>query len=252
MSSFEKNQLAVNQVTMTSLELVDFINSQRKEGVAVLTHADFMKKVPKVLGEKDAGLFSDIYFDAYSREQRCYKFPKRESCLMAMSYSYDLQAKVFDRMTELEDALKQPVVALPNFTDPAEAAIAWAAEFKAKQAAITQVSQLEIKVSELAPKAAALDTIANATGQKTITNVAKVLGVQPEKFLRPWMLNHHWIYLGRDGQYHAHAARIKDGHLVEKSRAIPRTNGIADVKVTVYVTSLGETLLARRLVGEAA
>lgn len=24
--------------------------------------------------------------------------PKREACLMAMSYSYDIQAKVFDRM----------------------------------------------------------------------------------------------------------------------------------------------------------
>jgi phage antirepressor YoqD-like protein len=115
-----------------------------------------------------------------------------------------------------------------------------------------KVLALETKVSELAPKAAALDTIANATGQKTVTNVAKVLGVQPEKFLRPWMIKHHWIYLGRDGQYHAHAARIKDGHLVEKSRAIPRTNGIADIKVTVYVTALGETLLARRFAGEAA
>lgn len=32
-----------------------------------------------------------------------YTFPKREACLMAMSYSYELQAKVFDRMTALEE-----------------------------------------------------------------------------------------------------------------------------------------------------
>lgn len=93
------------QVTMTSLELVDYINSLRDEGASLLTHADFMKKVPKVLSEKDAGFFSDIYFDTYGREQRCYKFPKREACLMAMSYSYELQAKVYDYMTALENKL---------------------------------------------------------------------------------------------------------------------------------------------------
>ena len=95
-------------VTMTSLELVEFINSQRKEADAILTHADFMKKVPKVLGEKDAGLFSDIYADSYGRQQRCYRFAKRGACLMAMSYSYELQAVVYDRMTELENQHSLP------------------------------------------------------------------------------------------------------------------------------------------------
>jgi len=96
------NSLVTTNVTMTSIELVEFINSQRKNDEAILTHADFMKKVPKVLSEKDTGFNSDIYLDSYGREQRCFKFQKREACLMAMSYSYDIQAKVFDRMTELE------------------------------------------------------------------------------------------------------------------------------------------------------
>ena len=97
------NQLTlIHTVTMTSLELVDYINSQRKEGDATLAHSDFLKKVPQVLG-KDAGNFSSIYLDSMNREKPCYHFPKREACLMAMSYSYDLQAKVFDRMTALEE-----------------------------------------------------------------------------------------------------------------------------------------------------
>jgi hypothetical protein len=40
-----------NTITMTSLELVDFINADRGQGEAELTHANFMAKVPKVLGE---------------------------------------------------------------------------------------------------------------------------------------------------------------------------------------------------------
>lgn len=47
--------------TMSSLELVDFINANRKEGEAELAHADFLKKVPKVLGEEVAGNFSGYY-----------------------------------------------------------------------------------------------------------------------------------------------------------------------------------------------
>ena len=97
-------------ISMTSLEIVEFINSRRPEGSAELTHADFMKKVPKVLGEKDAGNFSDIYFDAYNREQRCYRFPKRESMLMAMSYDYAAQAAIYDRWQELETQIRLPAV----------------------------------------------------------------------------------------------------------------------------------------------
>lgn len=47
-------------VTMTSLELVDFINSQRGAGEAELRHDHFMAKVPKVLGE-GVPKFRDTY-----------------------------------------------------------------------------------------------------------------------------------------------------------------------------------------------
>ena len=89
-------------VTMTSLEMVDYINSQRQVGDSVLAHSDFLKKVPQVLGQGH-GNFSDTYQHPQNKQiYPMYRFPKREACLMAMSYSYELQAKVFDRMTELE------------------------------------------------------------------------------------------------------------------------------------------------------
>lgn len=103
----------VNPVTMTSLELVDYINSQRGEGEATLAHSDFLKKVPQVLGD-GAGNFSFTYRDVQNKERPCYRFPKREACLMAMSYSYELQAKVFDRMSALEAAAAP---ALPSYTE---------------------------------------------------------------------------------------------------------------------------------------
>lgn len=107
-----------NSITMTSLELVDYINAHRQSVATIekpyvgLSHSDFLKKVPLVLG-KDAGNFSSIYKDSLNREKPCFRFPKREACLMAMSYSYELQAQVFDRMTAMEEELKEKATNIP-------------------------------------------------------------------------------------------------------------------------------------------
>ena len=74
---------------MNSLEIVDIINSERKEGDSELQHKHFLEKVPKVIGEKTSAKFSADLPEAYGRPRRGYHFPKREACLMAMSYSYD-------------------------------------------------------------------------------------------------------------------------------------------------------------------
>ncbi|MBD2816766.1 hypothetical protein ID850_19030 [Xenorhabdus sp. Flor] len=64
-----------------------------------------MAKVPKVLGKAaEKFLAVDVYINGTGGrvERDIYRFFKRESCLMAMSYSYELQAQVFDHMTDLE------------------------------------------------------------------------------------------------------------------------------------------------------
>lgn len=107
-------QHGISTPTMSSLEMVDYINAERKakaekEGMSFpcnkyreLRHDSFMAKVPKVLGETQSPKFFGDYIDCKGRAQSCYNFPKREACLMAMSYSYELQAKVYDYMEELD------------------------------------------------------------------------------------------------------------------------------------------------------
>jgi hypothetical protein len=101
--------------TMSSFEMVDYINAERKAKAEAedmsfpckngrkLRHFDFTKKVPKVLGEEYAKNFEHLFVSEQNGEEYPgYKFPKREACLMAMSYSYELQAKVYDYMEELD------------------------------------------------------------------------------------------------------------------------------------------------------
>ena len=87
---------ASQTLTMSSLEMVSYINSTRKPGDAVLQHRDFM---PKVLGGTSAKFSAvDIFVSGggAKRDRQTYNFPKREAMLMAMSYSYELQAQIFD------------------------------------------------------------------------------------------------------------------------------------------------------------
>ncbi|HGN9132951.1 MULTISPECIES: Rha family transcriptional regulator [unclassified Providencia] len=115
--------------TMTSLEMVDYINADRNSKAEIeglkfpckkysqLKHKSFLTKVPKVLGEKQSAKYFADYTDDKGRTYPCYKFPKREACLMAMSYSYELQAQVFDYMTELEGGKDINLLDFSGLTD---------------------------------------------------------------------------------------------------------------------------------------
>lgn len=111
----ESSQKDISVPTMSSLEMVDYINSEREQKAKVegldfpckkyrkLRHADFTKKVPKVLGEGYAKYFEHPFVNEQNGEKYPgFKFPKREACLMAMSYSYELQAQIYDYMDELD------------------------------------------------------------------------------------------------------------------------------------------------------
>jgi hypothetical protein len=73
------------QVTMSSLELVEFINAQRGPATVQLRHDHFMAKVPKVLSfHAPKFLGTHKYGNGNSRESCVFR--KREACLMAMCW----------------------------------------------------------------------------------------------------------------------------------------------------------------------
>lgn len=155
---------------MSSLELVDFINQNRKEDESELRHADFLTKVPKVLGGDERN-FSSIYKDLLNREKPCYRFPKREACLMAMSYSYELQAKVYDRMTELERA---SIPKLPTTYLDALKALVASEESKAA---------LTMQLDDAKPAVEFRNRYVETKNLKNFREVAKILGVKEREFI---------------------------------------------------------------------
>lgn len=171
------SQLSALQKTMSSLEIVDIINQHRRFNATIdkpyieLRHDNFFSKVTSVIGSDNAPKFLGTQSYGNNNTRLVYSFPKREACLMAMSYSYELQALVFDRMTELESQSLKPQ--LPDFTNPAIAARAWADEVEAKQLAH---KQLEIA----APKVDFYDRVADVGNLMTAGVVGKKIGMSAQ------------------------------------------------------------------------
>lgn len=153
------------QVTMSSVDLVEYINNQRaKDDTATLRHRDFIAKVPKVLGFGGSDKYRSMETLSNGQERVIYNFPKREACLMAMSYSYDLQAKVYDYMTALEQHVLTPKVP-QTFAE-------------ALQLAADQAKQIELISHE---RDEAIRTKHHISDKKTASALGK-LGATTKKF----------------------------------------------------------------------
>jgi len=220
--------------TMTSMEIVSYINECREDGKPLISHPDFLKKVDKVL-KKDAGNFSDIYLDAYGREQRCFNFPKREANLMVMSESYEVQARVYDRMAELENNVQKPVSVIPDFDNPIAAARAWIVEREAVLELAASVAEQALRIAHDAPKVEYVDKFIEVGFDMNLRDAWKSLHVKPNIFSKH--LVDEGVLYEKNSTKHAYSSHINAGYFVER-----QTN----FGTQVYVTPKGKTYIAKR------
>lgn len=139
----------------------------------------------------------------------------------------------------------KPPAGLPDFTNPAIAARAWAEQHERADQATVALIETQQKLTEAEPKVKALDTIATCqNGSLCITNAAKALQVNP-KTLFGWMSQHHWIYRRIGGaSWLAYQHRIQSGHLEHKITTVERGDGSKKVVEQVLVTPKGIARLA--------
>lgn len=208
--------------TMTSIEMVEFINASRDVGDAVLAHADFLKKVPLVLRGAE-GKFSCTYKDAQNKARPMYRFPKREACLMAMSYSYELQSRVYDRMTELE----KPHYVIPQTYG---AALRLAAEQQ-------EIIEAQRPAVEFVGKYVKSDS-----GNKTFREVAKLLGAN-ERELRQLLAAHKIMYK-LAGEWTPYASHLEAGHFEIKT-GVAEYEDKSRAYTTAKFTPAGVTYIAK-------
>ena len=163
--------ITTTTITMSSIDLAELCEQR---------HDNFLSKVPLVLGDTVALNFKGYYTASNGKKNPCYYLLKREACLMAMSYSYELQAAVYDKMTALES---QPVQ--PSFTIPQT--LSEALRLAADQADLIDVLQHDnaektAVIGDLAPKAEFVEKYVDTTGSFGFRQAAKMLKIKENKF----------------------------------------------------------------------
>jgi phage antirepressor YoqD-like protein len=103
------------------------------------------------------------------------------------------------------------IPALPDFSNPAAAARAWAEQFEQREQLALENQTKAEALAIAAPKAQALDRIAADDKALTVTQAAKVLGVKREA-LTHWLHANGWTYR-QNGSWVAYQQHIQNGRL---------------------------------------
>ena len=164
-----------------------------------------------------------------------YMLPRDLVETLITGYSIKLRHAVLNRLRELESYVAQSMPRLPNFANPADAARAWAEQFEAKQVA-------EQQVAILAPKATALDAIADTTNTYCIRECAKTIGIKESELIK-LLIDKKWVFRDADRKLQPHAQFVTNRVFTNRTSPVilNKNDGQERVFLHMRVTAFGLT-----------
>ena len=186
------------------------------------------------------------------REYPCYELTKTECLYVATKFNDEARAKLVLRWEELEQKQRAQMLQLPDFTDPAEAAMAWAKEYKEKKVLAIENKKLEEENIQLAAENQELkhdknylDLIMRSKALLTVSQIAQDYGMSGKALNK--QLAQMGIQYSINGQWILYA-RYKDcGYVSSRSIDITRADGRPDVVLHTEWTQAGRKFLYEEL-----
>ena len=247
-------QFGESEQTMSSLEIAKLTGKP---------HNDVMKAIRAMESaweEISEGQFSlTSYKDAQGKERPCYELTKTECLYVATKFNDKARAKLVIRWQELEQQARANMIALPNFEDPAEAAIAWAKEYKEKKVLAIENQtlqrekmmlqdenfQLAAENQELKGDHNYLDLIMRSRSTLTVTQIAQDYGMSAKAMNK--VLADMGIQYKNNGQWILYSKYKDGGYVSSRSIDITRSNGMPDTVMQTEWTQAGRRFLYEEL-----
>lgn len=186
------------------------------------------------------------------REYPCYELTKTECLYVATKFNDEARAKLVLRWEELEQKQRAQMLQLPDFTDPAEAAMAWAKEYKEKKVLAIENKKLEEENIQLAAENQELkhdknylDLIMRSKALLTISQIAQDYGMSGKALNK--QLAQMGIQYSINGQWILYAKYKDCGYVSSRSIDITRTDGRPDVVLHTEWTQAGRKFLYEEL-----
>lgn len=243
-------------------ELIQFGESRKVQGMTSLQisevtskrHADVMRDIRNILGqgvnERNFALVE--YKDKKGESRPMYDLTPKGCLILASGYDPVLREKIVDKLEEYQQKEHTTMTALPDFTNPAEAARAWAEQFEQRQIetkraeeAEEQVLALSSEIEQMQPKISYYDMILNNKSTVTITQIAQDYGMSAIKFNQ--ILYDLHIQHKVNGQWILYAEYLGQGYVQSKPVPINHNNGLQTLKYNTEWTQKGRIFLYEEL-----
>lgn len=243
-------------------EMIEFVESQKTMSsleIARLTgkpHNDVLKAIRAMepaWEETTEGKFSrSEYKDSTGRTLPCFELTKTECLYVATKFNDKARAKLVIKWEELERKERANMLQLPNFTNPAEAARAWAQEYEQKTTLMVENKRLEeeniqlaVENQELKNDKNYLDLIMRSKALLTISQIAQDYGMSGKALNKK--LAEMGIQYSINGQWILYAKYKDCGYVSSRSIDITRADGRPDVVLHTEWTQAGRKFLYEEL-----
>ena len=223
-------------------------------------HKHVLESIRKLMTAENSAVLQmfeeSTYINEQNKTQPMYLMNRDGFTLLAMGFTgtkaMEFKIDYINAFNKMESKIKKSIAVLPDFTDPAEAAIAWAKEYKEKKVLAIENKKLEEENIQLAAENQELkhdknylDLIMRSKALLTISQIAQDYGMSGKA------LNKHLAQMGIqysiNGQWILYAKYKDCGYVSSRSIDITRNDGRQDVVLHTEWTQAGRKFLYEEL-----
>lgn len=224
--------------TMTSLEIAELVGSRHdsvKRTIERLADRGVIHKPPM----EDCGRINGLGISqAFSVYVFTGKQGKRDSLIVVAQLCPEFTARIVDRWQELEEAASTPAANLPDFSNPAAAARAWAEQYERGQALAIENKLQQEQIHSLESLFRQGMTIPQFCKMLNGVNVMKVTEYLADE--RHWLFNESRSGLNKRWRVASYA---RDRYLTEEQQEIRSHGHESFVKYTAVLLQAGAVRL---------